>query len=131
MTDSHIHGMNPQLLIEKILRGRIYESFYWKSKCFALTAETLVDCAVELKSVGGHYSNQKPTEFICLILKCLELNLEKDIVFLFIKTTEFKYLVALGAFYLRLTGSCIDIYTHLEPLLYDKRKLRFRNHGKH
>lgn len=32
-----VHGTNPQFLIEKILRTRIYESTYWKESCFGLT----------------------------------------------------------------------------------------------
>jgi pre-mRNA-splicing factor 38A len=127
--DMHIHGMNPQHLIETILRGRIYECVYWKTHCFALNAESFVDKAVELRAVGGHYSNQKPTDFICLVLKLLEIAPEPDIIKLFISTKEFKYLIALGAFYLRLTGSSKEIYETLEPLLNDKRKLRFRQHG--
>ena len=38
-----IHGTNPQNLVEKILRMRIYDHRYWKEHCFALSAETLVD----------------------------------------------------------------------------------------
>jgi pre-mRNA-splicing factor 38A len=32
-----IKGTNPQYLIEKIIRSRIYDSKYWKEECFALT----------------------------------------------------------------------------------------------
>lgn len=32
-----VKGTNPQYLIEKISRSRIYESKYWKEQCFALT----------------------------------------------------------------------------------------------
>lgn len=32
-----IHGTNPQYLVEKIIRTRIYESKYWKEECFGLT----------------------------------------------------------------------------------------------
>lgn len=32
-----IHGTNPQNLIEKIIRDRIYTSRYWKEECFGLT----------------------------------------------------------------------------------------------
>lgn len=39
----NIHGTNPQYLIEKIIRSRIYDSKFWKEQCFALTAELLVD----------------------------------------------------------------------------------------
>ncbi|KAA1113846.1 Pre-mRNA-splicing factor 38A [Puccinia graminis f. sp. tritici] len=38
-----IHGTNPQFLIDKVLRSRIYESEYWKESCFGLTAESIID----------------------------------------------------------------------------------------
>ena len=63
-----VHGTNPQNLVEKILRGRIYESLYWKEQCFGLTAATVLDKAVKLDHVGGTYShNAKPCPFICLV----------------------------------------------------------------
>lgn len=46
-----IRGTNPQYLIEKIIRSRIYDAKYWKEECFALTAELLVDKAMELRYV--------------------------------------------------------------------------------
>lgn len=121
----NIHGTNPQYLIEKIIRSRIYDSKYWKEQCFALTAELLVDKAMELRFIGGVYGgNIKPTQFLCLTLKMLQIQPEKDIVVEFIKNEEFKYVRALGAFYLRLTGSALDCYKYLEPLYIDNRKLR-------
>jgi pre-mRNA-splicing factor 38A len=39
---------------------------------------------------------------------------------------QFKYLRALGAFYLRLTGKAEEIYEYLEPLYNDYRKLSYR-----
>ena len=32
-----IKGTNPQYLVEKIIRTRIYDSQYWKEDCFGLT----------------------------------------------------------------------------------------------
>lgn len=126
----NIHGTNPQYLIEKIIRSRIYDSKYWKEQCFALTAELLVDKAMELRYIGGVYGgNIKPTQFLCLTLKMLQIQPEKDIVVEFIKNEEFKYVRALGAFYLRLTGSALDCYKYLEPLYIDNRKLRRQNRG--
>ncbi len=46
VTDSgatSVHGTNPQNLVEKILRSKIYNHAYWKEHCFGLTAESLVD----------------------------------------------------------------------------------------
>lgn len=123
-----IRGTNPQYLIEKIIRSRIYDSKYWKEECFALTAELLVDKAMELRYLGGvHGGFIYPTPFLCLVLKMLQIQPEKDIVVEFIKNEEFKYVRALGAFYMRLTGSSVDCYKYLEPLYNDNRKLRRQN----
>ena len=120
-----IKGTNPQYLVEKIIRSRVYDSKYWKENCFALTSELLVDKAMELKFVGGVFgANIKPTPFICLVLKMLQIQPEKDIVIEFIKNEDFKYVRALGAYYLRLTGTSLDCYKYLEPLLNDYRKIR-------
>jgi len=120
-----IKGTNPQYLVEKIIRSRIYDSKYWKENCFALTAELLVDKAMELRFIGGVFGgNIKPTPFLCLVLKMLQIQPEKDIIIEFIKNEDFKYVRALGAYYLRLTGSSIDCYKYLEPLLNDYRKVR-------
>lgn len=71
--------------------------------------------------------NVKPTPFLCLILKMLQIQPEKDIIVEFIKNEEFKYVRALGALYMRLTGSSLDCYKYLEPLFNDNRKLRMQN----
>ncbi|XP_046972760.1 pre-mRNA-splicing factor 38 [Vanessa cardui] len=123
-----IRGTNPQYLVEKIIRSRIYDSKYWKEECFALTAELLVDKAMELRYIGGvHGGFIYPTPFLCLLLKMLQIQPEKDIVVEFIKNEEFKYVRALGAFYMRLTGTSLDCYKYLEPLYNDNRKLRRQN----
>jgi len=76
-----VHKTNPQYLVEKIIRTRIYESKYWKEECFGLNEELLVDKAVELKFIGGIYGgNIKPTPFMCLTLKLLQIQPNKDIV---------------------------------------------------
>lgn len=87
-----IHGTNPQNLVEKILRSKIYQNTYWKEQCFGLTAETLVDKAMELDHIGGTFGgNRKPTPFMCLVMKMLQIQPEKDIVVEFIKNDDYKY----------------------------------------
>ncbi|KAI4301737.1 hypothetical protein L6164_034984 [Bauhinia variegata] len=120
-----IRGTNPQNLVEKILRSKIYQNTHWKVQCFGLTAETLVDKAMELDHLGGtHGGNRKPTPFMCLVMKMLQIQPEKEIVIEFIKSEDYKYVRVLGALYLRLTGSDIDVYRYLEPLYNDYMKLR-------
>ncbi|KAK2179062.1 hypothetical protein NP493_516g01025 [Ridgeia piscesae] len=120
-----VKGTNPQYLVEKIIRSRIYECRYWKEECFALSAELLVDKAMQLKYVGGVYGgNIKPAPFLCLILKMLQIQPEKDIIVEFITQHDFKYVRALGAVYMRLVGTSLDCYKYLEPLYLDYRKIR-------
>lgn len=54
------------------------------------SAETLIDRAIELQSIGGVYGNQKPTEFICLLLKLLQIQPEKEILVEYLRADEFK-----------------------------------------
>ncbi|CAO3642400.1 unnamed protein product [Cunninghamella blakesleeana] len=102
---------------------------YWKEECFGLTAATLMDKAVEITSIGGEYGSQVPTHFLCLTLKMLQLQPEREIIISLIQQEDFKYLRALAAFYLRIVGQSKEIYQYLEPLLNDYRKLKFRVGG--
>ena len=67
----------------------------------------------------------QPTPFLCLVLKLLQLQPEKEVILQYILQDDFKYARVLGAFYLRLTCSPLDCYKYLEPLYNDYRKLRF------
>lgn len=123
-----VHGTDPQFLIEKIIRERIYESLYWKEECFGLTVELLLEKAVRLTCIGGTFGgNQKPTPFLCLLLKLLQLQPDIEIVYALIKDPEFKYLRVLASFYLRLIGHAKEIYRKLEPLYCDYRKIRIKS----
>ena len=54
-------------------------------------AELMVDKAMDLKFVGGVFGgNIKPTPFLCLVLKMLQIQPEKDIVVEFIRNETFK-----------------------------------------
>ncbi|MCJ1241575.1 hypothetical protein MMC14_009581 [Varicellaria rhodocarpa] len=121
-----IHNQNPAHLLEKAVRDRITESYYWKEQCFAINEATLCDRAVEMTYLGGTYGQQKPTPFLCLTLKLLQLLPDRDVIMEYLHQTEFKYLSALAAFYIRLTFEPVDVYVTLEPLLSDYRKIRRR-----
>ena len=123
-----VRGTNPQNMMEKITRDKVYAMTFWKEKCFAVSAETLVDLAVtDLTQIGGIYGgNNRATEFLCLALKMLQIAPEREIVIEFIKNEDHKYARLLGAFYLRLVGNSAEVYRYLEPLLNDYRKVRRR-----
>lgn len=63
-----IRGTNPQYLIEKIIRSRVYDSKYWKEECFALTAELLVDKAMELRLENIYCQKIENCNFHCAIV---------------------------------------------------------------
>ncbi|KAJ2745386.1 hypothetical protein H4S06_005340 [Coemansia sp. BCRC 34490] len=127
-TAQSVHGTNPQYLIEKAYRQRIYDSLYWKEHCFGLTVTGVMEKAVELNSVGGCYgAHHRPTEFMCLMLKLLQLQPDRQMVDALLDQTDFKYLRALAALYFRLTQPPKDVYSRLEPLYRDYRKLRMRS----
>ncbi|KAJ5833783.1 hypothetical protein N7474_002094 [Penicillium riverlandense] len=144
-----VRGVNPVTLFEKAVRDRITDSYYWKEQCFGLNAATLCDRATELTSLGGTYGvSEKPTPFLCLAFKLLQLSPERDVILEYLNFSDpgsddeaeaaepengvvkergdFKYLRALAAFYVRLTFDAVDVYKTLEPLLLDYRKLKRR-----
>ena len=88
----NVHNVNPQFLIEKIVRSKIYAHNYWKESCFGLNSETLVDRAIDLKYIGGTYGGtRKPTKFLCLVLKMLQIQPEKEIIYEFLKAKDYKF----------------------------------------
>lgn len=77
---------------------KIYQSMYWKQHCFGLNAEGIVDKAVELNHAGGTYGGtRQPSHFMCLLLKMLQLQPDKEIIVEFIKNEDYKYVRLLGA----------------------------------
>lgn len=112
-----------------------------------LLAASIIDKAIELRTIGGVYGNQRPTEFLCLLLKLLQIQPEKEILVEYLQVEEFKwvdyvqsiaslvvnllvrYLRALAALYIRMTFRAVDVYELLEPLLRDYRRLRTRHMG--
>ncbi|KAJ9474972.1 Pre-mRNA-splicing factor 38 [Pseudozyma hubeiensis] len=121
-----IHGTNPQHLIEKPIRYRIYSSPYWKQHCFALSASTILPLATSLHHIGGLIGGlQRPSHFLCLLQKLLQIQPDPSIIDAYLSAGDFKYLRALTAFYIRLTYDSKSVYEKLEPMLEDARKLRW------
>ncbi|PKS09580.1 hypothetical protein jhhlp_004197 [Lomentospora prolificans] len=122
------NGLNPSTIMEKAVRDRIIDSYFYKEQCFALNEADIVDRVVEHVSfIGGTYgTSQKPTPFLCLAFKLLQLAPSDEILaeYMGLGGEEFKYLRALACFYVRLTRQAKDVYTTLEPFLEDYRKLK-------
>ncbi|KAK1990495.1 PRP38 family protein [Colletotrichum falcatum] len=122
------NGENPATIMEKAVRERIIDSYFYKEQCFAVNEADIVDRVVEHVSfVGGTYGvTQKPTPFLCLAFKLLQLAPSDAVLetYLGFGGEKFKYLRALACFYIRMTRKPRDVYLLLEPFLEDRRKLR-------
>jgi pre-mRNA-splicing factor 38A len=54
-------------------------------------AASIIDKSIELRTIGGVYGgNQKPTDFLCLLLKLLQIQPEKEILLEYLQADEFK-----------------------------------------
>ncbi|KAH8660773.1 PRP38 family-domain-containing protein [Tricladium varicosporioides] len=124
------NGLNPANIMEKPVRDRIIDSYFWKDQCFAVNEADIIDRVLaHVHFIGGTYGDaQKPSPFLCLAFKLLQLGPDDDILkeYLEFGGEKFKYLRALACFYVRLTRKSPDVYTLLEPYLEDRRKLKRR-----
>ncbi|KAL0937512.1 pre-mRNA-splicing factor 38a [Colletotrichum truncatum] len=122
------NGENPATIMEKAVRERIIDSYFYKEQCFAVNEADIVDRVVDHVSfIGGtHGVTQKPTPFLCLAFKLLQLAPSDEVLETYLRFggEKFKYLRALACFYIRMTRRAKDVYLLLEPFLEDRRKLR-------
>ena len=73
--------LNKLNVLEQITRNKVYNCTNWKEKCFALNSESIIDHALELKYIGGIITNSgQPSEFICLVVKLIQLNPGEDVL---------------------------------------------------
>jgi pre-mRNA-splicing factor 38A len=116
--------------MEKPVRERIVDCYFWKDQCFAVNEADIIDRVVEhVRFIGGTYGDsQKPSPFLCLAFKLLQLGPSDEILEMYLGYggERFKYLRALAAFYIRLTRKASDVHILLEPHLQDFRKLVMR-----
>lgn len=122
------NGVNPAKIMEKAVMDRIVDSYFYKEQCFAVNEADIVDRVVEHVSfiAGTLGMEQKPSPFLCLAFKLLELGPSDEVIqeYLQYGGEKFKYLRALAVFYVRMTRASKEVYEMLEPFLADKRKLR-------
>lgn len=120
------------------MRDRVLASRYWKERCFALTAESLVDRISDVEAVGFLFGGfSRPTPFLCLVAKLLQIKPDDDTLNAYLslsdgpltddpelRRTDMRYLRAVAAVYVRLAlPRQASLYLLLEPLLSDGRKL--------
>ena len=88
-------NQKPNLRINFLERKLFRPDRYFNTVLFSfsfkiLLAESLIDKAIEVRFIGGVYGNQRPTEFLCLLLKLLQIQPEKEILVEYLRAEEFK-----------------------------------------
>lgn len=127
LSRKHHNGVNSTLLIEKIIRERVFDSLYWKQYCFNINAASLMDRAIEIGCVGNQETGGRPFPFMCLLVKLIQLMPDRSIVEFYVEQERFKYLKMLGLVYIRLVYKDKG---RLQKELNDYRKVRvFENGG--
>ena len=145
-----VHGANPQFLIEKIIRTRIYECKFWKEECFALTGAE--SCGFTNTLQRNHLSTKRwpwimlavfmeattsPPTFFVLSLKCCKFNRRRTLSSNSLRTKTSSTCVLLGPCtcgwwgrrwtaikYEHVFIVKYSFCKYLEPLLNDFRKLK-------
>lgn len=133
-----IHGLNPALLIEKILREKIQDLVYWTLIASKLSFFELLEACVDDIGVVGIYSNDDKTKvsnFVTLLFRLIQLSDEINdqiIEWLIVGDHGFKYLTVLFMVFARIIWEdSTKIWKVLESKLSDYRKIRiFDNNNK-
>ena len=71
--------------------------------------------------------NNQPTDFLCLLVKLIQLNPSEQIINEYLSDPDFKYLRALSLIYIRFTYSSKKVYEILEEYYSDYKKLIILN----
>lgn len=120
----HKYGSDPQHLIPATTRNAVYTSIFWNRSCFGVTVADVVHLSVNLRFISGlDNETRRPSIFLCLLQKLLQLSPNLPEISVFLKQIDFKYPRLLAAFYLRLVETPVNIYKSLEPLLSDRRRV--------
>lgn len=123
-----VRGVQLVGILDRVLSERIFNSPFWKERCFSLSLASLVDAVVAVvDAVGCCFGNfNTPTPFVCLLLKLLQLAPSIRVACELLFQPKHSYLRCLGALYLRLVSPGPLVYQLLEPFLVDFRRIRER-----
>lgn len=128
-----VHGLNPVLLVEKILRERIQDSQQWMAGvCNMSFWDVLREACLNLTLVGTYINlnKTKVSTFMMLLLRLFQLpKLDDDIVeWLVTGDHGYKYATVLFMVYARVMWEDSKmIYLLLEQKLDDYRKIKVFN----
>lgn len=118
-------ALNKSYLVETIIRNRIKDSIFYKQHLYLTNEQTILPVIItHVKFINGLDSNNRPSPFICCLLRLLEINPSNDIINLYLNHTEFKYLICLTLLLIRLTKKSVQVYSILDNYWTNYSKLR-------
>lgn len=117
-------------LCEPIIRHRVQDSLFYKQHLHLTNEQTILSVVVtHVQYIGGTDSNNRPSPFLCCLVRLLEIEPSSDIVELFLTQNgynEFKYLTALAIIYSRMVNGA-GFFHLFDRYITDFRKLRYQN----
>ncbi|WPK24558.1 hypothetical protein PUMCH_001837 [Australozyma saopauloensis] len=121
---------NKASLVEPIIRHRVQDSLFYKQYLHLTNEQTILSVIAEhVHFIGGTDSNNRPSPFLCSLVRLLEIEPSKEILELYLTQNgynEFKYLTAMTLLYCRMvTGS--TFFSFFDRYITDYRKLRFQD----
>merc|ERR1711904_447819 len=98
---------------------------FWQETCFGLNSASIIDVACKESLIGGKLGSMgTPSNFLCLLLKTLQIKPSKEIILFMFLSETFAYIRILSAFYVRLTMSFSNTIKILNKCLCDYRKVK-------
>lgn len=117
--------LNKSNIIETIVRNRIKDSIFYKQYLFLTNEQTILPIIInQVHCLAGLDSNNRPSNFLCCLLRLLEINPSREIINLFLSYPQFKYLTCLTLMFIRLTRSPVEIYTLFDTYNANYSKIR-------
>lgn len=121
---------NKASLVEPIVRHRVQDSMFYKQHLHLTNEQSILNVIVDhVQFIGGTDSNNRPSPFLCCLVRLLEIEPSLDIVELYLTQNgynEFKYLTALALLYSRMVDGK-EFFTLYDRFITDYRKLRWQN----
>lgn len=121
---------NKANLVEPIVRHRVQDSLFYKQHLHLTNEQTILNVIVDhVQFVGGTDSSNRPSPFLCCLVRLLEIEPSPEIVELYLTQNgfnEFKYLTALSLVYCRMLGGS-KFFELYDRYIVDYRKLRFQD----
>lgn len=119
--------LNKSHLIEAIVRNRIKDSLFYKQYLYLTNEQTILPVIInQVHYVGGLDSSNRPSPFLCCLLRLLEIDPSAAIIKAYLARPEFKYLTCLTLFYCRMTQKPVEVYTLLDSYITNYGKLRMK-----